>query len=252
MAASNENNDWIELTLERRRDWADQLSSFTFSGWETPFTAGQYVTLARTIDGQLIQRHYSVASKPGDPLELYLTIVPEGALTPHLFAMPPGGRLLCWPQPRGKFTIEKVPPMRDLWLVGTGTGLAPFLSMLRSGTLWPIFEHVVLVHSVRYGGDLGYKDELLELVAKMEGRLRYVPATSRERFEGALEGRITTGLGSGALEAAAGLTLSAEHSQVMLCGNPAMLDEMKTRLEARQMLVHRKTRPGNVHLEKYW
>mgnify|MGYP002630785969 CR=1 FL=1 len=252
MAKDLENGDWIDLTLARRHEWINQLSTFTFSGWDAPFTAGQYVTLADTINGEMIERHYSVASAPGTPLELYLTMVPDGALTPRLFAMAPGDKLKCWPQPRGKFTLNKVPASRDLWLVGTGTGLAPFLSMLRSGTPWAQFEHVVLVHSVRAGCDLGYGPELAAMVAASNGRLRYVPATSRENFAGAIEGRITTALREGTLEAAAGLSLQADLSQVMLCGNPAMLDEMKSLLDARAMPVHRKMRPGNVHLEKYW
>ncbi|MEY3012720.1 MAG: hypothetical protein RIT45_1455 [Pseudomonadota bacterium] len=249
---SDANQDWIELRLASRRDWADQLATFVFEGWEASFDSGQYVTLARPIDGALIQRHYSIASRPGDPLELYLTIVPDGALTPHLFAMEPGERLLCWPSPRGKFTVDKVPAMRDLWLVGTGTGLAPFLSMLRDGSVWATFENVVLVHSVRHAADLGYRGELEAMVAEHGGRLRYVPATSRDDVEGVIAGRITTAMDDGRLEAAAGVALSPEHSQVMLCGNPAMLEDMKTRLEARHMLIHRKFRPGNVHMEKYW
>lgn len=244
--------DWIELRLGSRRDWAEQLATFVFDGWEADFDAGQYVTLAKPIDGALIQRHYSIASRPGDPLELYLTIVPEGALTPHLFGMDPGDRLLCWPSPRGKFTLDKVPDARDLWLIGTGTGLAPFLSMLRDGKVWERFEHVVLVHSVRFGEDLGYRAEIDEMAEKSAGRLRYVPATSREGNDGAIEGRITVALDDGRLEAMAGLSLTPTASQVMLCGNPAMLEDMKTRLESREMLIHRKFRPGCVHMEKYW
>lgn len=246
------NQEWIELRLASRRDWAEQLATFVFDGWEADFEAGQYVTLARPVDGALIQRHYSIASRPGDPLELYLTIVPDGALTPHLFAMDAGDRLLCWPSPRGKFTLEKVPDARDLWLVGTGTGLAPFLSMLRDGGLWRRYQNAVLVHSVRHGDDLGYRAEIEAMAEASEGRLRYVAATSRDQIDGALEGRITAALDDGRLEAAAGLALTPTDSQVLLCGNPAMLDDMKARLERRDMQIHRKFRPGCVHMEKYW
>lgn len=243
---------WQRLKLSERKDWANQLSTFTWEGWDAPFESGQYVTLAKPVDGRVIERHYSIASQSGVALELYLTIVPEGELTPLLFAMKPGDDLYCWPKPKGKFMLRKVPEGRDLWLIGTGTGLAPFLSMLRNGTCFDRFEHVVLVHSVRYEEDLGYRDELEALKAERGDAFRYVPATSRADADGVLSGRVTNALEEGRLESFAGLEFSADHSQVMLCGNPAMLTDMKRMLDERGLPMHRRFSPGNVHMEKYW
>ncbi len=241
----------IPLRLQGRRDFAPGLAALTFDGWSAAFRSGQYCSLVHNIGGERVERHYSIASRPGDPLELYIVCVEGGALTPTLFAMAPGDGLHCVGAPRGKFTLEKVPAGRDLWLVGTGTGLAPFLSMLRAGTPAQRFERVVLVHTVRKGEELGYRDELEAMQAASEGRLRYVPTTSRDEVPGALRGRVTEALDDGRLEAAAGCTLGA-HSQIMLCGNPAMLDDMKARLSGRGLELHRPHRPANVHLEKYW
>ena len=151
------------------------------------------LTIAAELDGEWVERHYSIASRSGDQLELFLTLVPEGRLTPHLYKMNAGDQLWCWSKPKGKFVLDKVPDGSDLWLVGTGTGLAPFLSMIRHGGCFERFEHVVLVHSVRHAADLCYQPELRALMARHPG-LRYVPATSRESVEHALAGRVTTAL----------------------------------------------------------
>ncbi|MCO4762937.1 MAG: ferredoxin--NADP reductase [Myxococcales bacterium] len=244
-------DDWQTLRLSARQDWAESLATFSWDGFDAPFASGQYVTLAKPIDGHLIERHYSIASPSGVPLALYLTIVPDGELTPHLFSMRVGDEVLCRPKPKGKFTLEKVPDARDLWMFATGTGLAPFLSMIEHGDCFRRFDNVILVHSVRFAADLGYRDALMARADRQPGFV-YVPATSRQETPGALHGRVTTALQTGALEAMAEFTLSPEHSQVMMCGNPGMLGEMKRLLAERKMPMHRRFSPGNVHMEKYW
>jgi len=158
-------------------DTVKGTTSLTFDGWSAPFRPGQYCTLARTIDHEQIQRHYSIASAPGEPLELFLTCVENGALSPCLFDLMPEVPIQAWSQPRGRFTLERVPASRDLWLVGTGTGLAPFLSMVRAGAPWPAFERVILIHTVRHVVDLGYRDEIETIAAAQPGRLVYLPTT---------------------------------------------------------------------------
>src|SRR5690606_9895727 len=124
-------------------------------------------------DGERLRRSYSAASAPGAPLEFYLTNVEGGALTPPLFELTPGDRLWIETTPRGFFTLRHVPPTERLWMIATGTGLGPFISMLRTPETWAHAREFVIVHGVRSPDQLAYR---LELEALTESRpLRYVP-----------------------------------------------------------------------------
>src|SRR5207237_7501328 len=133
-----------------------------------------------------------------------------------------------------------------LWLVSTGTGLAPFLSLLRTEALWQRFHNVVLVHAVRYARELTYRD----LIQKT--RARYVTFVSREAAPGSLAGRIPAAIADGRLESAAGLPLTPQNSHVMLCGNPQMLRDATAALAARGMRKHRRRAPGHITVESFW
>jgi ferredoxin--NADP+ reductase len=138
-------------------------------------------------------------------------------------------------------------------MVATGTGLAPYLSMLRQGDALQRFERVVVVHGVRRTDELAYREELERLGAEHAGTLAYVAAVSRDPEAGSVQhGRVTALLQSGALESAAGVSLSAERSHVLLCGNPEMIGDMSALLEARGLDKHRQRRPGHVSNESYW
>jgi ferredoxin--NADP+ reductase len=179
--------------------------------------------------------------------------VPGGALTSELCRLGPGDAVLVERHPQGFFRLRYVPDAAELWMVATGTGLGPFLSMLRAQELWRRFPRVVLVHGVRDASQLGYRGELEALVAERAGRLVYMPALSREQAAGGeLHGRITTLLSDGSLEARASARLDPERSHVMLCGNPAMIADMTALLETRGLRKHRQRKPGHITIEKYW
>ena len=199
-----------------------------------------------------VSRSYSLASAPGEELEVLLARVGEGALTPALFELAVGGRVSLDPKAQGFFTFDYVPPHRELWLVATGTGLGPFLSMLRSGVAFERAERVVLVHGAGGAAELAHRSELESLVAERRGAFRYVPALSREAAPGALPGRVTHLLASGELERHVGTPISAESSHFMLCGNPAMIEEVTTLLAERGLRKHRQRSPGHITTEKYW
>src|SRR5687767_10780019 len=140
---------WSEGRLIARHDWAPGLFSLTVDASIEPFQPGQFVNLALDVGGTIERRSYSIASPPGAPLEFLVAEVPEGKLTPGLTRLAPGDRLLVEPKPQGFFTLRWVPDAPELWLVATGTGLGPFLSILRSDEPWERFERVVLAHSAR-------------------------------------------------------------------------------------------------------
>lgn len=243
----------VEGRVVRRHEWAPGLMTLSITAEVRPFTAGQFFNIGLD-DGvaEPARRAYSAASAPGAPtLEFYLTEVPNGAFTPRLFRLRENERVLIDPNPQGFFTFAWLPPARELWMIATGTGLGPYIAMLRADALQR-FERVVLVHGVRHGRELGYAAELTALREANRGRFTYVPVVSREVWPNAISGRITAALGSGDLEACASVALDAERSHVMLCGNPTMIDDMLALLAERGLRRHRTRKPGHVTVERYW
>ncbi|HWV10418.1 MAG TPA: ferredoxin--NADP reductase, partial [Pseudomonas sp.] len=138
-----------------------------------------------------------------------------------------------------------------------GTGLAPFLSILQDFEVWERFERIVLVYSARTAAELAYQSLIhglreLEHLAEYADKLVYLPLVTREQAPGCLHGRITTLLDNGELERAAGLNLSPEHSRLMICGNPQMIDDTRQRLKQRDLQLSLSRRPGQVAVESYW
>jgi ferredoxin--NADP+ reductase len=244
---------WSSGHLLARRDWAPGLVTLVVAAEIEPYAPGQFVNLALERGGRIERRSYSIASPPGEPLAFLVTEVSGGALTPELVRLAPGDPIFVEPKPQGFFTLKWVPPAAELWMVATGTGLGPFLALLKSPETWERFERVVLIHGVREARHLAHREELTALVAERDGHFSFVPALTREPAQaGALHGRVTTLLAEGSLEHAAGTRLSPERSHLMLCGNPAMIEEMSTLLGERGLRKHRVRAPGHVTVEKYW
>lgn len=245
--------DWIRHTLTRRHDWSEGLSTFHLEGEVPEFQSGQFLRVGLDVgEDKPLSRPYSVASSPDSHLEFFIVLVEGGALTTPLFELSPGDEVLVHPRAGGVFTLDWVPAAEVLWLVATGTGLAPYISMLRSGAVWERFQRVVLVQGVRYASQLCYVEELEQRSQASDGRVTQVNFASREEAEGTLHGRVTTALKDGSLEEAAGAELRPETSQVLLCGNPAMVAEMQVMLKERGMERNRRRAPGHVTVEKYW
>lgn len=243
---------WRRASLTARKDWAEGLTTFRFDVTIADFEPGQFVNVAVDESKPSDRRSYSVASAPGAPLELYVTRVPGGTLSPGLFEKKLGDAVLVSSNASGFFTLDWVPQARDLWLISTGTGLGPFVSMVRSGKLWPRFERVVVVNGVRMAAHLGYRDELVAMTHEPDRELRYVPLVTREDVPEALRARVPAAIASGELERHAGVELSPDHSHVMLCGNPDMIKETLEALAARGLRKHKRREPGHVSMEKYW
>jgi ferredoxin--NADP+ reductase len=243
----------IEAKISFRRDWAPGLATLGLDARIDDFRPGQFLNLGLELGGELVRRAYSLASAPGAEAEFYLNEVEGGQLTPALFRLQIGDRVLLESKPQGFFSLDWVPQADELWMIATGTGLAPFISMLRSGQPLQRFSRVVLVHGVRRADQLSYATEIASLSASHAGRIARVAVVSREAdVEDVLHGRVTTALDSGALENKAGLSLSPERSHLMLCGNPKMIEELSERLAARGLQRHRQRKPGHVTSERFW
>ena len=238
---------WLSGNVIENRHWTESLFSLRVEAPRLSFEAGQFVRIALDIDGERVARAFSFVNPPDDPvLEFYGVIVPEGPLSPRLAKLKPGDALYIARNPAGFLVLAEVPDAETLWLVSTGTGIAPFLSLARTETLWRRFRNVVLVHAVRYARELTYR----EVIAKTGAR--YVTFVSRESAPGSLAGRIPAAIADGRLEAAAGLELAPGNSHVMLCGNPAMLKDATAALVSRGMRKHRRRAPGHITVESFW
>lgn len=223
------------------------------------FRAGQFTKLGVTkADGSTVWRAYSVVSSPYDEfLEFFSIVVPGGEFTSELSRLKVGDTLLVERQAYGYLTLDRFIDGRDLWLLATGTGVAPFLSILQDFEVWEKFERIVLVYSAREVRELAYQDLIADLtqreyLAEYAHKLTYIPIVTREEVPGTLNGRITTLIESGELERAAGVQLSPEHSRVMLCGNPQMIDDTRKLLKERNLQLSLTRRPGQVAVENYW
>jgi ferredoxin/flavodoxin---NADP+ reductase len=238
---------WLAGTVTENRHWTENLFSLRVEGAAPGFAAGQFVRIALDIDGERVARAFSFVNPPQDPvLEFYGVIVPQGPLSPRLAGLAAGDTLHVASNPAGFLVLSELPEAQALWLLSTGTGLAPFLSILRTAEPFRRFRDIVLVHAVRHARELVYQELIRSL------RVRYVTFVSREKHPGSLEGRIPAAIADGRLEAAAGLRISPEASQVMLCGNPDMLRDAQSALQARGLRKHRRRAPGQITVESFW
>jgi ferredoxin/flavodoxin---NADP+ reductase len=232
-------------------DWDHGLKTVRVDHIPEDFVAGQFFQLALERGGKAVKRSYSAASAPGAPLEFYLSLVEAGELTPGLFEMEVGDSVGLDPKALGFFTLKEVPESKTLWLIATGTGLGPFVSMVRHGRDFERFEKIVLVHGARVPEQLGYRSEL-EKAAEENSKLTYIPVVSRsEALPLGLSGRITTAFSSGALEERAARPIDKD-SHLLFCGNPQMIEEMVGSLKARGLTKHKRREPGHFNFEKYW
>ncbi len=247
---------WLEGTVVGQDRWTDRLLSLKV---EMPagvpairFEAGQFGKLALDIDGERVARPYSFVNPPDTgPLEFYYAIVEGGPLSPRLARLAAGDKVHVAAGVAGFLVLSEVPDASTLWLVATGTGVGPFLSILRTEAPWERYRRVVLVQAARHANELAYAD-VVETIAKANpGRFSYVSITSRDDG-GGLRGRIPALIDDGSLEARAGAGLSAADSQVMFCGNPDMVRDSIAVLTTRGMKKHRRRNPGQITVENYW
>ena len=245
-------SSWLEGKVIEHRAWTDALFSLRVEAPKLRFEAGQFVRIGLEIGGELVARPFSFVNPPDDPvLEFYGIVVPEGPLSPLLARLKPGDSLQVADNPAGWLILSEVPPAEELWLVATGTGIAPFLAMLRTQAPWQRYRRVILVHGVRRADELVYRDMIEELMRTHPGCLSYVRFVSREKLAGALDGRIPAAVADGRLEAAAA-PIAPARSQFMLCGNPEMLKDMTAALAARGLKKHRRRSPGQITVESFW
>ncbi|MBD7948386.1 ferredoxin--NADP reductase [Psychrobacter communis] len=276
-----------KVTVLSKTTWTPNLFSFTVSRPDSfKFTAGQFVRLGvnpsqlnyykqlsavaededeededlnETLDEDIF-RAYSIVSSPFDEiLEFFSIVIPDGAFTSQLQHLEVGDELLLNTMPFGFLTLARYqkPLPKDLWLLATGTGLAPFLSMLQDLKTWEDYEHIVLAYSTRSAEELAYMDKIESLqedfgsLVDNPANLIFIPIVTREPVEGALTERLPKLLLDGTLQARAGIDLDVDSTHVMLCGNPEMVEDTKETLKRLGLVMNRRGE-GNIAVENYW
>jgi len=248
---------WLQGRVAARRDWTDSLHSLEVEAPELTFVAGQFARLALPAPpgdkDPMLGRPYSFVNPPHAPLhEFYFNVVPDGPLSPRLAVLNPGDPVWLGARANGFFSVPEVPQAEVLWCISTGTGIGPFLSILRTHEAWEKFGRIVLVHAVRHASALNYADAIAGVARERHGAFSFVPIVSREPHAGSLAGRIPALIADGRLESRAGVPLTADNAHAMLCGNPAMVDDVQAALASRGMKRHRRKEPGHITLETYW
>ena len=238
--------------------WTDRLFSFTTT--RDPalrFSNGHFTMIGLKVDGKPLLRAYSIVSANYEEHLEFLSIkVPDGPLTSRLQHIQVGDTIIVGKKPTGTLLIDYLLPGKRLYLLSTGTGLAPFMSVIRDPETYERFEHVVLVHGVRQVNELAYHDYITQELPQHEflgelvsQQLKYYPTVTREPFRN--QGRITDLIKTGKLFTDLGLpALDPINDRVMLCGSPEMLADLKQMLEHADFEEGNTTRPGDFVIER--
>lgn len=256
----------LNATIKNRIDITPELVVFqiTPDGGVSDFKPGQYVAVGLMGSAprpahfpperetpkpdKIVKRAYSIGSSPTEKgfLEFYIAIVPDGTLTSRLVMLKPGDRVYVAPKVVGDFTLDEVPSDANLVFVSTGTGIAPFISMLRTKGTCSQNRKIALIHGVRFNKDLAYRDELAQYAREFPG-FSYHPVVSREQpISGGTKGHAQSLFHNNTV------TTDPTKDHVFLCGNPAMVEEVEKLLLGKGYTVHSKKAHGSLHLEKYW
>ena len=250
---------YTQETVLSVRHWTDSLFSFTTT--RSPsfrFSNGQFTMMGLETDGgRPLVRAYSMASPNyEDTLEFFSIKVQDGPLTSRLQHIKQSDRILVSKKPTGTLVVDNLLPGRFLYLLSTGTGLAPFMSIIRDPETYERFEKVVLVHGCRQVAELAYGERITadlprdELIGDyVRDKLIYYPTVTREPFHN--RGRVTDLVTSGQLFSDIGLpSLDVAQDRAMLCGSPQMLKDMREVLEERGFIEGSVSEPGTFVVEK--
>jgi ferredoxin/flavodoxin---NADP+ reductase len=248
----------LRETVLEVHHWTENL--FTLKTTRDPgfrFDSGEFAMMGLEVDGRPLLRAYSVVSAPYDEQLEFLSIkVPNGPLTSRLQHVKPGDTILVNRKATGTLLLHNLEPGKNLWLLSTGTGLAPFLSIIKDPTVYERFDRVILTHTVRNKNELVCGEKALEDLKANEyigelaaEKLIYYPTVTREPFQN--EGRITDLIRSGKVFADLGLEpLSTADDRVMICGNPHMTAELTKYMEDQGFEMGANNKPGTFVIEK--
>jgi ferredoxin--NADP+ reductase len=245
-------------TVTTVRHWTDTLFSFTCTRDPSfRFENGQFTMVGLEVNGKPLLRAYSIASANyEEELEFFSIKVPDGPLTSRLQHLKIGDTLFIGRKPTGTLIVDNLLPGRVLWLLSTGTGLAPFMSVIRDPAVYERYDRIVVTHTCRHIRELAYRDYITQslpdhefLGESVREKLIYYPTVTREPFSNT--GRITDLIENGKLFSEIRLpSFSIEHDRIMLCGSSAMLRDTRALLDARGFEEGNQSNPGHYVVER--
>lgn len=245
---------WSTQTLEHVTPWSPTLWSIRISKPASfHFKPGHYARLGLEVaGGETVWRPYSFVSAPAENfLEFLVTLIPDGQFTGRLATLPVPSPILLDSAAMGFFLPSQLAQGDSLWLLATGAGLGPYISILREAQILRDYAQIVLVHSVRLVSELAYRQEI-EAIAAQHAGLHYLPIVTKQAGATPLAQRIPELIHNAALETASGIKLEASSARVMVCGNPAFTADMRQTLSQRGFQPCRRGLIGSMLFEKYW
>ena len=243
---------WLDGKVVQNRRLNEYLTALIIDVDLGNYEAGQFVRIGLPDGDDVLARPYSLVNTPQENhLEVYFNIVEDGPLSPRLFNLQAGDDILVADNPSGFLTVSEIPQCKDLWMIATGTGIGPFLAILKSAAVWQKFEKIVLCYSVSYASELAYRDVIERIMSEHDDRFHFVPVVTRESHPGGLGKRLPLLMQDGSLEQQVGLSINAGDSHVMMCGSSNMITDVSAELSARDMKKHRRRDPGHFTTEKY-
>ena len=251
--------NWITANVIDNKKLTDRHYALIFDVEFMPFQAGQFARLqieAMNDEGELekFANPYSLINSPDEKYgEVYFNTVPDGKVSNGLAALKTGDTVEIAQPCVGFFVLSQIPKdVKNLWMLSTGTGIGPYLSMLKTKEAWERFDNIILVHAVPYANELCYSGLIETFKSEHPNKFQFISVVSREDHDDSLSGRIPHLIENGELEARANLRIHKEDSHIMLCGNSGMLKDSKAVLKERGLDRHLNHKPGHVSAEQYF
>lgn len=246
-------SNWVDAKVIENKHWTNTLYSIKVEADIGEYEAGQFGRLGLQIGDDIIGRPYSFVSAPHENFyEFYSISVKDGILSPKLAELKPGDHVYLGAKPNGFLILNEIPDSENLWMIATGTGIGPFISIAKTETPWQRFKKVILVHGVRTAEELTYRELIQTFKDAHPDQFEYVPFVSREKTDFAMSGRIPKAIKNGKLEKRVGVKIEEGKSQIMLCGNPDMVSAARELLIKRGLTKNLRRTPGSISTENYW
>ena len=243
---------WQDATVVSKHQWDTDLYSLTIH-CEQPvtFKPGQFLNIGLQHNNETLYRPYSLVNTPDqENLTIHFNAVRGGKFSPLLAQLSAGDNVLVPAKGGGLLTLDATPKRRQLWLCATGTGIGPFLSLLRSQALWQTFEQIIVCYATKTRDGMAYFDELANYRTQYPKQYHFLPYTTQQSADDSQQQRFTTALINGDLDRL--FPINAKDSHFMLCGNSAMINEMSDLLTEKGLSPHSRLQAGNISIEKYF